>query len=122
MKNIGFCSKSILIWGAVKGDGSKILIKCPTRLDFTAYQEVLDEGLQDMYADDSIFMQDGAPCHTSQSKMSYLDNKKICLLSAWPPQSPDINVIENIWSILKTNVFQFNMTSLDDLWNATLKG
>jgi len=26
-----------------------------------------------------------------------------------------------MWSILKTNVFQFNMTSSDDLWNATVK-
>jgi transposase len=121
LKNVRFCSKSVLIWGAIKGDGSRILIRCPTRLDSTAYQEVLDEGLQDMYADDSIFMQDGAPCHTSRSTMSYLENKKICLLSDWPPQSPDINVIENMWSTLKRNVSQFNVTSSDDLWNVTLK-
>ena len=73
MKNVRYCSKSVLIWGVIKGDGSRILIRCPTRLDSTAYQEVLNECLQDMYADD------GASCHTSRSTMSYLDNKKICL-------------------------------------------
>jgi len=75
MKNIQFCSKSILIFGAIKGDRSKIVIRCPTRFDSTAYQAVLEEGLQDMYADDSVFMQDGAPCHTSRSKMLYLEMK-----------------------------------------------
>ena len=49
------------------GDGSKILIRCPTQLDSTAYQSVLEESLQDMYVDDSVFMQDGTPCHTSRS-------------------------------------------------------
>ena len=56
MKNIRFCSKSIFILKAIKGDGSKILIRCPTRLNFTVYQAVLEEDLQDMYADDSVFM------------------------------------------------------------------
>ena len=55
MKNMRFCSKSIW-YIAVKGDGSKILIRCPTQLDSTAYQAVLEEGIQDMYADDSVFM------------------------------------------------------------------
>ena len=63
-----------------------------------------------MYADNSVFMQDGAPCHMLRSIMLYLEKKKICL---------DINVIKNMWSILKTCVFQFNITSSDDLWNAT---
>jgi len=81
MKNIRFCSKSILIWWAIKDDDSKIIIRCPTRLDSTAYEEVLEEDLKDMHADDSFFMQDGAPCHTSLSTMLYLKNKKICLLS-----------------------------------------
>ena len=106
--------------GNHKRDGRRILIRCPKSLDSTAYQEVLYEGLQDMYANDSIFMQDGAPCHTTRSTMSYLDNKKICLLSYWTPQSPDINVIKNMWFILKIRVFQFNIKSSDDLWNATL--
>jgi len=81
MKNIWFYSKSILIWRAIKSNDSKILIRCPTRLDSTAYQEVLEECLQDIYANDSVFMRDGAPYHTLRSTMLYLEKKKICLLS-----------------------------------------
>ena len=119
MKNIQFCIKSILIWVAIKGDDSKIPIRCPTQLDSTAYQAVLEEGLQDMYAEDTVFMQAGAPCHTSRSTMLYLEKKKNCLFSGWSLQSPDINVIKNMCSIMKTCIFQFNITPFDDFWNAT---
>ena len=56
---------------------------------------------------------------SSRSAMLYLEKKKICLFNDWLPQSYNINVIENMWSILKTCVFQFNITSSDDLWNAS---
>ena len=47
----------------IKGDGSKILLRCPARLDSISFQAVLEEGLQDMYADDFVFMQNGASCY-----------------------------------------------------------
>ena len=117
MKSIRFCIKSILIWAAIKDDGSRIFIRCPTLLDSTPYQVVLEGGRQVMYANDSVFIQYGAPWST----MLYLEKKKICILSYWPPQSLNFNVIKNMCSIMKTCLFQFNFTSSDDLWNATLK-
>ena len=51
MKNVRFYSKSIFILEAIKGEGSKILIRCATRLDPTVYQRVLEEALQDMYVE-----------------------------------------------------------------------
>jgi len=96
MKSIRFRIKSILTWGAIKGGGNKIIIRCPKRLDSNTYLTVLEEGLQDMHANDSVFMQNGTPWLTLRSIMSYLEKKKICLLSEWPLQSPDINVIKKM--------------------------
>ena len=56
-----------MVWGTIKGDGSRMLIRCPIRLDSISYQAVLDEGLRDILSEASIFMQDGAPCHRSRS-------------------------------------------------------
>jgi len=73
-----------------------MLVKCPQLLDPAGYQDILKEGFLGIYNKEFIFMQDGAPCHTSKSTMKFLDQHKICLLYDWPPQSPDLNVIENI--------------------------
>ena len=48
-----------------------------------------------------IFMQDGAPVHRAKVVHKYLSNKHIQLLEPWPPQSPDLNPIENCWAYIK---------------------
>jgi len=41
--------------------------------------------------------------------------QKICVMSDWPPQSPDLNIIEYMWSILKSKVRKRISTNADDL-------
>ena len=38
------------------------------------------------------------------------------VVSDWPSQSPDLNVIENLWTILKNRVFKRNSKNIDTLW------
>ena len=101
MKYVGY---AIMLWSSLKGDGSRALIKCPIKLNSDGNQNVLESRLVELYGDSDIFMQDNAPCHKSASTLVYLEKKNVCLLSDWPPQSSDLNIIKNLWTTLKKKV------------------
>ena len=55
-----------------------------------------------------IFQQDGARCHTSATTIRMLNENIPAYIQPadWPPNSPDLFPIENIWSILTTSVYR----------------
>ena len=46
-------------------------------------------------------MQDNAPCH--KRIMAYLAQKRVEMI-LWPPYSPDMNPIENLWAWMKVRL------------------
>ena len=55
-----------------------------------------------------IFQQDGATAHTAAETAAWMDQcpdlGKRLAQGAWPPQSPDLNVIENFWRYITVKV------------------
>lgn len=51
----------------------------------------------------AVWQQDSAPCHTAKATKDYMESKGLHIMD-WPPQSPDLNPIENIWGIMKQNI------------------
>lgn len=49
----------------------------------------------------TIFQQDGASCHTARRVLEYLKRKKVLFLANWPPYSPDLSPIEELWGELE---------------------
>ena len=61
----------------------------------------------------SNIFQDNAPCHVSRRTNQWKTEIDIPTLE-WPPQSPDLNIIENVWIVIKTKV----QRRIDDIRNA----
>ena len=62
------------------------------------------------------FQQDNAPAHRSERTRKWFNAKKIPLLQ-WPPQSPDMNLIESIWNVIGRRINSRNIlpASLSEL-------
>ena len=82
----------------------------------------LEESLLKLYLNNFIFQQNNDPKHKTKKNYFFKSNK-IKLLE-WPPQSPDINPIENLWVYLNENVNETNVTDkisyytvLQKTWN-----
>ncbi|KAJ3426467.1 transposable element tc1 transposase [Anaeramoeba flamelloides] len=54
-----------------------------------------------------IFQQDGARPHTSRKTMDFL-NRGCQVMNPWPPNIPDLNPIENLWSIMDRRLKHVN--------------
>lgn len=113
---------SIMIWGCMSANGVGEMFICEGRMNSAHYIKILKDALQSSYrkifghlnSRNIIFQQDNAPCHKSNATMKWMAKNKIQLLD-WPAQSPDLNPIEHLWSILKTKIQQHNITSKESL-------
>ena len=83
-----------MVWGAIKANGSRVLVKYEGTIASQEHQAILMEGLAKIYNPGEIFQHDGASCHTLKSTKKYLQENHINLMGNRSSQSPDLNIIE----------------------------
>ena len=111
-------SGSVMAWGVVTYKGPGLLWFLDKNLNSENYMKLLQNDFMPYYEKDlplnNIFQQDNAPPHRCEAVPEYT-KKNIIFTLPWPPQSPDLNVIENVWQYVKRQLKHYNSKTKKEL-------
>ena len=97
-----------MVFGMFSSQGTMPLVRLQTRVNAQIYKNIVQDHVpivQNSGFNRATFMQDNAPCH--EQDFEIMD---------WPPQSSDLNLIENLWKTSGVKVMERNPTNTEDLW------
>ena len=120
---------TLCIWGCLSASGFGCLRILSGTMNSEKYCDTLESYLLpsvDILCPDNsfVFMQDNATIHTANRTTEWLAEHEIEVLP-WPPYSPDLNPMENVWGLLKRQLKTKLPTSpesladnISELWNS----
>ena len=123
-----FQKNSINVWAYINYEGTGRVFKLDGTMNKTKYIQMLEEhpfvALEDPdESDDELtYMQDGASYHRAKLVKNWLRENHVDFLD-WPPQSPDLNPIENVWALVRNELWKRRkeIKSSGDTWRLTVE-
>ena len=102
-----------MLWGYFSINGPGLLVPVEGMINSKAYLQIIERKvcreLSDLHTC-AIFQQDFASCHKAKMITNCFKKMKITVLD-WPGNLPDLNPIENLWSIVKNCLRKMDCTN-----------
>lgn len=113
--------RKIMIWGAISVEGAVGFQVLVGNVNAHTYIETLQEQLIP-YLDNlplqnyitTTFQHDNAAPHRAACVGAFLEENGVTL-AQWPPYSPDINPIEKIWALMKSDISKHRPKTMQEL-------
>ena len=92
------------VWGGISSRGATSIVMFSGIMDAPRYQQILEAGLlpflSECFPDGHRFQQDNDPKHCSNHIGKFFTEQGVVWWRT-PPESPDLNPIENVWGSMK---------------------
>jgi hypothetical protein len=111
---------SVMVWGAIGVGFHGPLIRCPSSVNQVSYREILTESriletlCQRFGPQGFWWQQDNAPAHQPVQRVLAKTYKVL----QWPPYSPDLSPIEQMWELVKRKLKGRTFANADALFEA----
>lgn len=99
----------VMVWAAISYFGTIDLRILSSRMTGIQYKNILETvfpKINERFGPIKwVYQHDNAPIHTARVAKSWINSQNIQILN-WPPYSPDLNIIENVWGWLSRKVYE----------------
>lgn len=116
---------SVMVWGCFSyfGVGNLVMLDKGVSMNTETYLDLLHDNLEECFdkCNGETFMQDGASCHTANIVREWFGMCELNYFESWPANSPDLNPIENVWSMMKKKLQDLDTSSVAKLKQAVVQ-
>ena len=101
---------SVMTWAAISSYAFGPIITLNGRITASDYVDTsgnqVHPVVQMLFPNNDVIFKDGiSPIHTVRSVLSWFEEHEDALQTfSWPAQSPNVNIIEQLWSVLESRV------------------
>ena len=112
---------------SISPHGQICMVEMNGNFDSNRYCDLLKESVFPLipyYMQDSpwVWQQDNAPIHVSKHSLNFFEKESVEIFD-WPARSPDLNIVENIFSYMSNQLYRGGKVykRKNDLWAAMVK-